>query len=125
MNNLINEFNTNALQCIDFIISVTNDSDLQFYKKAFDKIILVDNTKAIEQFIIHCLPHYQEIINKDEKYFINLKSSLNKTSLIEVLKLKKYFISLDNDVKNLIFEYLILLCNYSKQYLQSKLSTSK
>ena len=83
MNNLIEEFNTTALMCVDFIISVTNDSDLQFYKKALDKIIKADNIKVIEQFIIHCLPHYDSIIAKNEKYFINLDT--NNVNMKEAL----------------------------------------
>ena len=64
MDKLVNEFNENTSLCVDFILSVTNDSDLQFYKKAMIKIMETDKSKIIEQFIIHCLPHYEQIINK-------------------------------------------------------------
>lgn len=119
MDNIVNEFNVSANMCIEFILSVTNDSDLRFYKKAIDKLQLIDKNKLIEQFIIHCLPHYVHFMNNDEKYFIELKTS-DEVSLIEALKLREYFISLKSDVKELIFEYLKLLCNFSKEYLQLK-----
>lgn len=125
MEYLINEFNVTAAMCVEFILSVTNDSDLRFYKKAMDKLVQTDKTIIIEQFIIHCLPHYKHFMENDEKFFIELKSTdinIKETSLIEVLKLRKYFISLNNNVKELIFEYLKLLCNYSKEYLQTKLN---
>jgi len=110
---------------VEFILSVTDDSDLKFYKKAMEKLIEIEKIKIIEQFIIYCLPHYDYIMNHDEKYFINLNSTdidVNKDSFIEILKLRKYLVSLDKNMKKLIFEYLKLLCNYSKQYLQNKLS---
>lgn len=124
MEHLINEFNVTAAMCIEFILSVTNDSDLRFYKKAMDKLVTTEKNIIIEQFIIHCLPHYDHFMENDEQYFIKIKSSdinINKASLIEALKLRKYFISLEGNVKELIFEYLKLLCNYSKEYLQIKL----
>ena len=125
MENLIDEFNTTSCMCVEFILSVTDDSDLKFYKKAMEKLIEIEKIKIIEQFIIYCLPHYDYIMNHDEKYFINLNSTdidVNKDSFIEILKLRKYLVSLDKNMKKLIFEYLKLLCNYSKQYLQNKLS---
>lgn len=123
MEKLTDEFNSTAEMCIDFILSVTDDSDLRFYKKIFDKVLNTDKTKIIEQFIINCLPHKENIINKNESYFINLKSeeiNVDNRSLFEILKLRKYFVALGDDVKNLIFEYLILLSNYSEEYFKLK-----
>ena len=128
MENLVDEFNTTSCMCVEFILSVTDDDDLKFYKKAMVKIIEIDKIKIIEQFIIYCLPHYDYIINNDENYFINLNSTdmdVNKDSFIEILKPRKYLVSLDKNMKELIFEYLKLLCKASKQYLQYKLKNKK
>jgi len=122
MDNIVNDFNDTANMCIEFILSVTNDSDLRFYKKAIDKIQIIDKNKLIEQFIIHCLPHYDHFMTNNESYFIELKYvNIGEVSLIEALKLHEYFISLKSDVKELIFQYLKLLCNFSKEYLQLRL----
>jgi hypothetical protein len=123
MDQLAENFNSTADDCINFILGQTNDSDLRFYKKIFDKVLQTDKNKVIEQFIINCLPHKKNIIEKNESYFINLKSeqiNVDDKSLFEVLKLRKYFVALEDDVKNLIFEYLILLSNYSEEYFKLK-----
>ena len=57
MDNLISEFNSTSYMCVEFIISVTNDSDLRFYKKLMDNILIAEKNKIVEQFIIYCLPH--------------------------------------------------------------------
>lgn len=130
MDNLIDEFNNTGSMCVDFILSVTNDSDLRFYKKAMDNIIKVDKSKGIEQFIIYCLPHEQYVHSEDESYFINMNNKQMKVdedsqNLFHILKLKTYFTKLDTDVKKLIFEYLKLMCSFSKEYLKLRLGQVK
>lgn len=130
MDNLIDEFNNTGNMCVDFILSITDDSDLRFYKKAMDNIIIADKSKGIEQFIIYCLPHEKYVYNEDEEYFINMNSKEmkvddNSQNLFHILKLRTYFTKLDNDVKKLIFEYLKLMCSFSKEYLKIRLSQKK
>ena len=127
MDNLISEFNNTSYMCVEFIISVTNDSDLRFYKKLMDNILIAEKNKIIEQFIIYCLPHEKHVIDENEEYFINMEGEQMKLdedsqNLFHILKLKTYFKKFDDDVKKLIFEYLKLLCNYSKEYLRIRLS---
>ena len=130
MNNLVDEFNNTANMCVEFILSVTNDSDLRFYKKAADNIISVEKSKGIEQFIIYCLPHEEYVHSEDEAYFVNMNNKDMKVdddskNLFHILKLRTYFTKLDDDVKKLIFEYLKLLCSFSKEYLKLRLNQVK
>ena len=130
MENLVDEFNSTGNMCVEFILSVTNDSDLRFYKKAMDSILSADKQKGIEQFIIYCLPHEEHVYSENEEYFINMNSKEMKVdedsqNLFHILKLRTYFTKLDGDVKKLIFEYLKLLCSFSKEYLKLRLSKAK
>ena len=125
MENIVNEFNNTASMCVDFILGVTGDSDIKFYKKAADAIISADKFKAIEHYIAYCLPHQKYIFSYDESYFINMdygsmRVNKNSDNLFHVLKLRKYFTTLDKDIKNLIFEYQKLLCNFSMEYLKHR-----
>ena len=124
MNKVVNEFNNTANMCVDFILQVTNDTDLKFYKKAANKILMINRNKGIEQYIIYCLPYEKQVLDNDTKFFLNMKSGhfrTEKTNLFHILKLQKYFGVLDEEIKIIIFEYLKLLCNYSKEYLKMAL----
>ena len=130
MENIVNEFNNTASMCVDFILGVTGDSDIKFYKKAADAIISADKFKAIEHYIAYCLPHQKYIFSYDESYFINMdygsmRVNKNSDNLFHVLKLRKYFTTLDKDIKNLIFEYQKLLCNFSMEYLKHRFQKKK
>ena len=121
--NIINEFNETWFMFLDLIYTFTNDSDISFYKKAMNKIIQTQNDKIIDQFVIRCIPYHKEIYDKNKKFFVNLNLQNefnNDDSLLKIIKIKEIFNNLDEDKINIIFEYLILLCNYSLEYLKTK-----
>jgi len=124
MDNIINEFNSTTLTFIDFLKSLTNDSDLGFYRRVSDKIIRTEPNKLIEQYCIHCLPHYQQVLKKDENYFMNYNLEMDtQDNLLKAMKVQTIFPKLKADAKNLIFEYLIILSNYAKDYFNLKYQT--
>jgi hypothetical protein len=120
-----NEFNTTCEMFLDLIYSFTNDSDISFYKKAMKKLVSADKNKIIEQFIIHCYVYKEYVENRDVQFFLTYnfenECNNNKQSLLEVIKIKDIFRSFSQDQVNLIFEYLILLSNFSTEYLKVKL----
>ena len=124
MDAISNEFNITCEMFLDLIYSFTKNSDISFYKKAMRKLINADKNKIIEQFIIHCYSYKDQVESKNTKYFINLdlESKMNNESLLEIIKVKELFMTFNEDQNNLIFEYLILLCNFSTEYLKMKLN---
>ena len=124
MDAISNEFNTTCEMFLDLIYSFTKNSDISFYKKAMKKLINADKNKIIEQFIIHCYSYKDKVEAKDKNYFINLdlENKMNNESLLQIIKVKELFMTFNEDQNNLIFEYLILLCNFSTEYLRMKLS---
>ena len=117
---LVLEFNQTTVMFLDFLYSITKDSDLTFYKKVVKRISTSEKNKMIEQFIINCLPYYQHIQNRDDNFFLNFNiDNLNNKSLLKIIKIKKIFRTLSVEQKSMIYQYLILLSDYSKEYMQS------
>jgi len=119
------EFNTTCEMFLDLIYSFTNDTDISFYKKAMRKLVSAEKNKIIEQFIIHCYIYKEYVETKNVNFFLNYKFESkynnNNDSLLEIIKIKDLFRSFNKDQINIIFEYLILLSNFSTEYLKMKL----
>ena len=119
-NKLAGEFNTYSIQFIDFVYEITTNSDISFYKKAAAKIMEVDKYKIIEQFIAYCLKYKDKIDLKDKQFFLltDFSSECNNDSLLHVIKIKELFIKIDDNTVELIFQYLIVLCELAENYLK-------
>ncbi len=120
------EFNTTCEMFLDLIYSFTNDSDISFYKKAMRKLVSTDKSKIIEQFIIHCYVYKEYVEARNINFFLNYKfeSKYNNKSLLDIIKIKDIFRTFNEDQINIIFEYLILLSNFSTEYLKIKFRES-
>lgn len=114
----IDEFNNTTIMFLDYIYSLTNDHNINFYKKSFNKIIQSEKQKLIEQFIIHCLIYKEYIDNKNISFFKNFDAQNDKDSLFNKINIKQILEKCDNSQNNLLFDYLILLCNFSTEYLR-------
>ena len=127
MESIIHGFNSTCEMFLDLIYCFTNDSDISFYKKVMRKLVSADKNKVIEQFIIHCYPYKEYVENRDVNFFLTYKfenKCNDNKSLLEVIKIKDIFRSFNQDQINLIFEYLIILSNYSTEYLKIKFKQS-
>jgi hypothetical protein len=125
MDNIVDEFNTTTLSFIDFLKALTNDTDLGFYRRVSKKIIDTDKNKLIEQFCIHCLPHYEHVVKKNEDYFMRYDLKMDtEDNLLKAMKVQVIFPKLKKEAKNLIFEYLLILSNYAKEYFNFKYSSN-
>ena len=66
--------------------------------------------------------HHEKLEERDEDYFWNLdvKISDKYSNLFDVVKIRNILESYDSKTKNLLFDYLIILSNYAKQYFKLK-----
>ncbi len=133
MTNFIIEFNTNLDNFLEYTISICPTDtyecadikkDILTYKSLINGALKMNQLIAIEKYILYMLEHEEKINAKDEVYFINinLNSSANMTdrSLMEILKLKNIWHKLDANTRNKIFDFMIVLTYWARQYFNSK-----
>lgn len=119
---IIDNFNDVSISFLDFIKTLNKNPKIELCKTISQQIIKLQPNKLIEQYIVHCLVHHEKLEERDEDYFRNLdvKISDKYSNLFDVVKIRNILESYDSKTKNLLFDYLIILSNYAKQYFKLK-----
>ncbi len=133
MANPIIEFNTNLDSLLEYTMQICPTCTTEFidikrdiltYKSLINGALKMNQLIAIEKYTLYMLEHEEQINARDEVYFINinLNSSTNMTdrSLMEILKLKNIWHKLDINTRTKIFDFLIVLTYWARQYFNSK-----
>ncbi len=105
----------------DLIIVFPEDKDLKLFKNSFNLLKINSTEKPCRLFYSVIQEYKQNIFNKDESFFLekdysdmqfNNGGDTNvSNSLIQ--KLKDNWTCLDKEQKNIVWNYLILLCKLS------------
>jgi hypothetical protein len=131
---IVNNFNLQLEELFNVIEVIYTDENIKRYKLMVKTVIKLNAIKLIEQYIIHAVPFAEHIYNKDESFFYNqtldeikekigqtkLRKELHETSVFEVLKLKTVWNKLENESKDIIWEYFQLLTFYAQEYFKLK-----
>ena len=110
-----NEILETFLQQLSPIIGTT----YHFY---FKKLVKANAIMPIQQFIGEVLPYKQQIMNKDESYFLKIEDEIgdkiqgNKKILSEILRLKDIFSGLDEQSREEVWNYFQALVILSEEY---------
>ncbi len=104
MNNIIKEFNEISLDFLSQTAPLVGNS--YFYK--FKLMTKVNCLFAIDLFIQKVLPYKQQIMSKDETYFIN-KSTDMTDYMDDIIGIKQIYHTLDEKSKENIWEILLAL----------------
>jgi hypothetical protein len=133
MANFIMEFNSNLDNLLEYTINICPTDtteymdikrDIVTYKSLINGALKLNQLIAVEKYILYMLEHEEQINARDEVYFINinLNSSVNMTdrSLMEILKLKNIWHKLDIDIRTKIFDFMIVLTYWARQYFNSR-----
>jgi hypothetical protein len=104
MNNIIKEFNEISL---DFLSQTSNLVGYSYLYK-FKLMIRVNCIFAIDLFIQKVLPYKQQIMSKDETFFIN-KSTDMTDYMDDIIGIKQIYHTLDDKSKENIWEILLAL----------------
>jgi len=104
MNNIIKEFNDISL---DFLSQTSALVGYSYYYK-FKLMTKVNCLFAIDLFIQKVLPYKQQIMSKDETYFIN-KSTDMTDYMDDIIGIKQIYHTLDDKSKENIWEILLAL----------------
>ena len=123
---IVNNFNITVDIFIKYLRTIEDNDDIAYYHGLFNKLIQVDSTKIIEQFVINGIPYSDEIENHDENFFLKIdyenKHNDQNISLTKILNWKEVFKILDVKKKETIFEYFQAFLFYAKQYFCLKYS---
>jgi hypothetical protein len=104
MNNIIKEFNEISLDFLSQTSALVGY--IYFYK--FKLMTKVNCLFAIDLFIQKVLPYKQQIMSKDETFFIN-KSTDMTDYMNDIIGIKQIYHTLDNKSKENIWEILLAL----------------
>lgn len=127
MNQIIEEFNNTCYMFLDLMYDFTNDSDITFYKKCMDGLLIANKNKVIEQYILMTHIYFEKIRDRDKNFFIeefkfSNNSFKNESSLLRAIKIQDVLRDWDNEKCNIVWEYLDLFCSFSEEYLKLKLN---
>lgn len=117
-------FKLNINKLIDYLLSITeSDADLLLVRIVVRNI---NDIKAIERFAANAESHREEIVNKNENYFLNEDcENANIFSQIaeqigdkKVLKFKNIWKNLNSEQKECIWSYFQHFVKLSDRYKQ-------
>jgi hypothetical protein len=131
---IVNNFNLQLEELFNIIETIYSTDMIKRYKLMVSTVIKINAIKLIEQYVIHALEFADKIYNKDESFFYEhtedeiklklgktkLRKELHETSVVEVLNLKKVWQTLDNETKDIVWEYFQLLTYYAQEYFKLK-----
>jgi hypothetical protein len=116
---LINEFNEVFLELSCQLAGLFPNSIISNNLQNLKHVIGISKEKLMESFVIYVLPYKQQIDSGNQDFFINKSFDdlvNNSNDLIYVTELKKIWHLLDNTNKQVVQEYMKLLCSYALKY---------
>ena len=111
-----NEILETFLQQLSPIIGTT----YHFY---FSKLVKANAVMPIQQFLAEVLPFKEQIMNKDETYFLQIEDKVedkiqgDQKVLTEILRLKDIYSSLDEQSRAEVWNYFQALVVLSEEYI--------
>ena len=90
-----------------------------FYMK-FKVVSALSKKQPIKSFIEYVIPLQQKIIDRDETYFTDYKTSKDDNAISEFLHLNGMYDTLDQNSKDNVWQYLSLLLAITIEYIQIK-----
>ena len=133
MTNPIVEFNTQIEDFFDFLINVcpiddqeceNTKNDLVTYKGLLNAGIKMNKLTAIEKYIVHVLIHEEAINSRNENFFLTIDYGKNiggtEKSMLEAMKFKCIWHKLSQKRRDKIFDYLIVITYWARQYFDTK-----
>lgn len=132
---IVTKFYNNINNFLDDIMKIYPDYTNKI-KLVKEKLSLLPNKKIIiDNFVLHALPHRNEIMNKDEHFFLNLYNekgneaidnmdeddqiSKNFLKSLNVLELRDQLTSQNKEV---IWTYLRVFCVLAERYIVEQTS---
>ena len=121
-----NTFNNTFQEFInDLINTFPDDKSFKLCKQSFTFMKNIDDTKPIEMFRVYALKYREQIISRDEGFFLNhdFKDEITADNVnlsVEILMtLKSYWKQLTDDNKDVVWKYLVLLYKLNDKCIEA------
>lgn len=130
MANNIKEFNNQLEDFLDYIILICPADDklvknkMCKYKTLFSTTKKINKTLVIDNFILNLLCYEEQINSRDENFFVkfdidgNIKD--NDKLVFQLTQLKKIWHKISEEDKQKVFDYLIVITYWARQYFNYK-----
>lgn len=135
MTSCIIEFNNQLDDFIDYIIKICPDDEKEIKKEMYTYKGLFNTTKGmnqmivIENFILHVLCYEEEINSRNENFFLEFdikkKIKNDEKSILQIMQLKDIWLKIDEKSRNKIFDFLIVITYWARQYFNNKFNIQK
>ncbi len=117
MKNIIKEFNKIS---IDFLTQTSNLVGNKYLYK-YKLITKINCAYAIDSFIQKVLPFKEQIVNKNEDFFINKSSDANMKEYInDIIGIQEVYFKLDDNSKENIWDILLALVYLAEERYKLK-----
>ena len=141
--NIIKTFNKQSLDLITQMVQIVGDKELLNLKSKFSMIIKVNSTRPIKEFLSHVYKYKDEILKRNEDFFLKNKDSVyddnesknlmnnvldnNKNSeenidFVKSLKLDIVWNNLSEKSKKNIWDYFNILILLTDKYIDYKVT---
>lgn len=133
MTNPVVEFNKQLEDFFDFMIKICPTDDLECqntkndivaYKGLVNAAIKMNKLSALEKYILHALIHEDEINSRNEDFFLTMDYGEgiggNDKSMLQAMKFKCIWHKLTKKRKEKIFDYIIVITFWARQYFNQK-----
>ena len=93
------------------------------YHFYFSKLVKANAVMPIQQFLAEVLPFKEQIMNKDESYFLQIENKVedkidgDQKVLTEILRLKDIYTGLDEQSRAEVWNYFQALVVLSEEYM--------
>tara|TARA_B100000686_G_C16218128_1_gene678796 strand:+ start:31 stop:507 length:477 start_codon:yes stop_codon:yes gene_type:complete len=103
----VDKFNTLFNEFIDKIINKYPNASISEYKKAFTLLKIASPSTPANLFMAGCIDYKDEIKNRDEEFFINSNTVLDKINSFSIeIGINKYWKELTDTTKTAIWDYI-------------------
>lgn len=130
MTNYIKEFNSQIEDFLEYMLIICpNDeksikSKMSKYKTLFSTTKKINKTLVMDNFILNLLCYEEQINSRDDNFFLNFNINENVKDndklVVQLTQLKTIWHKIDDDNRKKVFDYLIVITYWARQYFNEK-----
>ena len=127
MSAIVTAFNNIGTQFVaELVETFPEEPQFKVFKSGVRALIWANKNKFIQLYNHYCLNFQDQIINKDEKFFLaenydNIIESDDKDMITQIIaRLKIHWKTMNTENKEKVWEYIQTLLQLSNQYVSTK-----